>query len=99
MSIAENNPRPNLFRSIGFDESLLRLDNLAPNDRGILEESGINSWQDMERKLGMMDRLGFIDRIHEEERFVFNTPAYRLIELCESYIHENQDLNETGEEE
>lgn len=99
LSIAENNPRPNLFRSIGFDESLLRLDNLAPNDRGILEESGINSWQDMERKLGMMDRLGFIDRIHEEERFVFNTPAYRLIELCESYIHENQELNETGEEE
>ena len=56
-------------------EAILRLDNLAPNDRGILEESGI-TWADLERKLGLMDRLG-INRFPDEERFVFITPAYR----------------------
>ena len=99
LSIVENNPRPNLFRSIGFEESMLRLDNLAPNDRGILEESGINSWADLDRKLGLMDRLGFINRFPDEERFVFNTPAYRLIELCESYIYNEKLELEGGEEE
>lgn len=99
LSIVENNPRPNLFRSIGFEESILRLDNLAPNDRGILEESGITSWADLDRKLGMMDRLGFINRFPDEERFVFNTPAYRLIELCESYIYNETLEVEGGEEE
>ena len=99
LSIVENNPRPNLFRSIGFEESILRLDNLAPNDRGILEESGINSWADLDRKLGLMERLGFINRFPDEERFVFNTPAYRLIELCESYIYNETLEVEGGEEE
>ena len=99
VSIAENNPRPNLFRSIGFEESILRLDNLAPNDRGILEESGITSWIDLERKLALMERLGFINRFPDEDRFVFNSPAYRLIELCESYIYDEALVAERSEEE
>lgn len=99
LSIVENDPRPNLFRSIGFEESMLRLDNLAPNDRGILEESGITSWKELDRKLSLMDRLGFINRFPDEERFVFNTPAYRLIELCESYIYDESIVTEGSEEE
>lgn len=99
LSVVENNPHPNLFRTIGFEESILRLDNLAPNDRGILEESGITSWADLDRKLTLMERLGFINRVHDEGRFVFNTPAYRLIELCESYLNDDRVEVNGGEEE
>ena len=54
---------------------------------------------DLDRKLGLMERLGFINRFPDEERFVFNTPAYRLIELCESYIYNETLEVEGGEEE
>jgi hypothetical protein len=98
ISVIENDPRPNLFRSTGFDESLLRLDNLSTNDRAILEENGVSSWEMMEKKLGSMSRLGFISRNIKEGRFVFNPPAHRLIELCESFLID-EDNGLDGEEE
>jgi len=97
LSVVENDPRPNLFRPIGFEESIIRLDNLASNDRAILEESGIISSTEMDKKLQMMERLGFISRIQDEKRFVFNPPAHRLIELCESYLIDDEE--HTGDEE
>lgn len=97
ISTRENNPRPNIFRTSGFETSLLSLENLPTNDRSILEEAGIGTSEAMDKKLASMARLGFLTLSTEEPRFVFNAPVHRLIELCESFALEDGEVE--GDEE
>ena len=56
--------------------------------RGYMAEAGVADEGQLERVLGHLERLGFVERITDDE-FRFRTPVYRFLDLCLEFEEED----------
>lgn len=98
ISIVENDPSPDLTRPSGFDRKLMDIEDLSSKDRALLEEQRVLDNHGIDKIIRTMKNLGFLHIDDDEEKFIFNRPIYRLMELSRNILKESSEIN-NGEEE
>ena len=71
---------------------------LSSKDRALLEEQRVVDNSGIDKIIRTMKNLGFLHIDEDEERFIFNRPIYRLMELSRNILRESSETD-TGEEE
>ena len=98
ISVVEKDPSPDLTRPSGFDRKLMDIEDLSSKDRALLEEQRVVDNSGIDKIIRTMKNLGFLHIDEDEERFIFNRPIYRLMELSRNILRESSEID-IGEEE
>ena len=98
ISVVEKDPSPDLTRPSGFDRKLMDIADLSSKDRALLEEQRVVDNSGIDKIIRTMKNLGFLHIDEDEERFIFNRPIYRLMELSRNILRESSETD-MGEEE
>ena len=98
ISVVEKDPSPDLTRPSGFDRKLMDIADLSSKDRALLEEQRVVDNSGIDKIIRTMKNLRFLHIDEDEERFIFNRPIYRLMELSRNILRESSEID-TGEEE
>ena len=74
------------------------IEDLSSKDRALLEEQRVLDNSGIDKIIRTMKNLGFLHIDEDEERFIFNRPIYRLMELSRNILRESSEID-MGEEE
>jgi hypothetical protein len=74
------------------------IEDLSSKDRALLEEQKVFDNAGIDKIIRSMKNLGFLHIDEDDQKFIFNRPIYRLMELSRNILRESSEID-LGEEE